>query len=73
MYRPNDSREQNMSNSKTVKECVQRDSECVVCGWPEFEVRETTAVPPETDSSIVGNQFDVCLNCGETYETPNND
>lgn len=56
-----------MSNSKTVKERVPRDYECVTCGWSEFDVRETTAVAEGQDESQVGERYEQCRNCGETY------
>jgi len=56
-----------MSNSKIVKERISRDYECVTCGWSEFDVRKTTAVPEDSDQSIVGERYEQCWNCGETY------
>jgi len=56
-----------MSNSKTVKERVSRDYECVTCGWSEFDVRETTAVADGQDENLVGERYELCRNCGETY------
>lgn len=58
-----------MSNSKIVKERVSRDYECVTCGWSEFDIRETTAVSKDSDQSIVGERYEQCRNCGETYAT----
>jgi len=58
-----------MSNSKIVKKRVSRAYECVTCGWSEFDVRETTAVPEGSDQSLVGEQYEQCRNCGETYAT----
>lgn len=62
-----------MSNSKVVIPRVLRDYDCVVCGGREYDVRETTAVSPNQDSDLVGNRYDQCTNCGETYDTPTAD
>lgn len=58
-----------MSNSKIIEKRVSRDYECVTCGWSEFDVRETTEVPKDADQSVVGEKYEQCWNCGETYST----
>jgi len=56
-----------VSNSEVVEERVSRDYECVTCGWSEFDVREIVAVPT-ADKSLIGERYEECRDCGETYE-----
>lgn len=56
-----------MSNSDVVAERVSRGYECVTCGWSEFDVREIVAVGDDQDERAVGDRYERCRNCGETY------
>jgi len=56
-----------VSNSRVVESRVTRD-ECVTCGWTEFDVREIVAVGDGQDESVVGERYEECHNCGETYD-----
>lgn len=56
-----------MSNSKVVESRVSR-SECVTCGWTEYDVREIVAVGDDQDEGGVGERYEQCRNCGETYD-----
>jgi len=56
-----------MTNSEVVEERVSREYDCIVCGWSEYDVREIVEVGPDQDKSYVGDRYDKCRNCGETY------
>jgi len=51
-----------------VQERVSRDNGCVTCGWSEFDVREIVAVGDKQDDDYVGDRYEECRNCGETYD-----
>lgn len=57
-----------VSNSEVIESRVTR-GECVTCGWTEYELREIVDVGEDQDESHIGERYEKCLNCGETYST----